>query len=112
MIQIRDVAVVALVVLPALYWPSGASAQDQVKQTSVPDKAQILQLQDELIDREKLILILQDQILLLKKQILDQQKTAAEAEIVKDAGGKPGQGWDYKARQLKPVETKPATAKP
>jgi hypothetical protein len=90
-----------------------AAQQASSRPATVPDKAEILQLQEDLIDREKLILVLQEQILILRKQILDQQKSVSESDIVKSAGGADGQGWDYKARKLKPIPAKtPDKTKP
>jgi hypothetical protein len=108
---VRQVAreFVFLLVFVVMLWSVGAFAQEPAQQTHIPDKARILQLEDDVIERERLILVLQEQILRLRKQQIEQEKAASEPDIVKRAGGVEGQGWDYRAGKLKPIEKKPQT---
>jgi hypothetical protein len=78
-----------------------------------PCKAVALSQQEEILRLGDVIAQLQRQIVQLQRGLLDQAKRNAEPEIVKEAGGKPGQSWDFERNELRAAPSPPAApAKP
>jgi hypothetical protein len=93
---------------PAATAPPAAAALKEP-----PCKAVALTQQDEILRLNEFITRLQQQIVQLQRGLLEQAKRNAEPDIVKEAGGKPDQGWDFDRNMLRPPATPPpAPAKP
>ena len=87
--------------------PPTAAAQKEP-----PCKAVVLSQQDEVLRLTEQITQQQQYIVRLQRALLEQAKRQAEPDIVKEAGGKPGQGWDFTQNVLLPEAPAAAPAKP
>jgi len=72
-----------------------------------PCKAVALNQQEEILRLNDFITQLQQQVVRLQRAMLEQAKRTAEPDIVKEAGGAPGQSWDFERNALRPAATPP-----
>jgi hypothetical protein len=101
----RKCQMVALVVMMSV--GGVVQAQDAIPSAAPlkepPCKAVALSAQEEVLRLSDQNAELQKYIVRLQRALLEQAKQAAEPEIVKEAGGQPGQSWDYNTNALRPV---------
>ena len=96
---------------PAAPQAQPPAAPAQASPQEPPCKAVTLAQQEEILRLSDVVAQQQRQIVQLQRSILDQVRRNVEPEIVKEAGGKPGQSWDFERNELRPAAT-PPTAPP
>jgi hypothetical protein len=87
--------------------PAPVPASASAALNEPPCKAVALSQQDEILRLNDFITQLQQQIVRLQRTLLEQAKRTAEPDIVKEAGGTTGQGWDFERNTLRPAAPPP-----